>query len=220
MLGEGRLGFRPPCQYSAVTPLPVRKAPAGSRLETSTTAVGDLEAGVGQHLRRGLGLLRPKVGQDDVLARADPSGDSLPDRTAPMTTTTSGIVGPPDLRRKGLVRRGVCVVGHGLQPGCGRTARGGDEHRQVGHQVVAGGAVPVLLTGRSPDRLAGLQHQHLAVPGRDEPDPVGAVQRLAEGVGVPVRPGARGEPNVGDDQLGLVRAVADAVDLRACDELI
>ncbi|HWI33031.1 MAG TPA: hypothetical protein VNS83_01890, partial [Lapillicoccus sp.] len=43
---------------------------------------GDVEAGVRHHGRRGLRVVLPQVGQDDVLARADSSGDGLPDGAA------------------------------------------------------------------------------------------------------------------------------------------
>ena len=48
-----------------------------------------LVPGVAQDLRRGVGVLLAQVGQQDMLADADPPRDRLADRPGPMTTMTS-----------------------------------------------------------------------------------------------------------------------------------
>ena len=64
--------------------------------------------------------------------------------------------------------------------------------------VSVGGAVPVVLTGRADDGVAGADAHHRAVAGADEADALGDVQGLADGVGVPVGAGAGGEADEGD----------------------
>jgi hypothetical protein len=57
--------------------------------------------------------------------------------------------------RAGLVGRGVLLVGDGLEPGGAVAVLDAFEHGEVAHHAVDAGAVPVLLTGRSPDCVAG-----------------------------------------------------------------
>src|SRR5712691_12046990 len=69
------------------------------------------------------------------------------------------------------------------------------EHCEVAHEVSGGSAVPVFLAWRGVDGVAGTHADDCAVAGLHEPDAVGNVQGLADGVGVPVGPGAGGEPD-------------------------
>jgi hypothetical protein len=73
---------------------------------------------------------------------------------------------------------------------------GGFGDGQVRHEVVRGGAVPVLLAGWGPDDVAAADNDDSPTPGLHEPDAVGDVEGLAEGVGVPGAAGAGGEANL------------------------
>src|SRR4051812_365578 len=104
----------------------------------------------------------------------------------------------------------VLLVGDGLEPGGGVAAVGlGLEQRQVAHERVGGGAVPVVLVRRADDGLAGVDAQHLPVAGADETDALGDVQGLPDGVGVPVGAGAGGEPDEGDGHARRAGAAED-----------
>ena len=68
---------------------------------------------------------------------------------------------------------------------------------EVGHEVVGGGAMPVLLVGGCVDDVAGSDLDDVAAPGPSQPGAFGDVEGLAEGVGVP---GAAG-PGAEADQV-------------------
>src|SRR4051812_21834315 len=104
-------------------------------------------------------------------------------------------------RRLLLVRGAVLLVRDRLEPLGGVAAVLVHlEHRDVAHQLALGRAVPVLLAGGRPDGLAGADPHDAPVAGADEADPVGDVEGLADGVGVPVGAGTGGEPDDARDE--------------------
>src|SRR3954447_14595843 len=129
---------------------------------------------------------------------------------APRTTRPQGVLRRP--RRCGLLLIGrlVVLVGERLEPGGGVCAVGEVlQHGEVAHEGVGGGAVPVLLVGRADDGVAGADPDDGTVAGADQADALGDVQRLADGVAVPVGAGAGGEPDQAD---GHPRRLGAAVD--------
>src|SRR4029453_16281606 len=77
------------------------------------------------------------------------------------------------------------------------TLAGALPHRQVAHELVGGGAVPVPLARGRVDGLAGMDLDDLAAAGLDEADALGDVEGLAQGVAVPGGAGARGDADEG-----------------------
>ena len=67
----------------------------------------------------------------------------------------------------------------------------------MAHRAVGGGAVPVALARRDPDRVAGLDLDDLLALGLVAPDAGDHIERLAERMRVPVRAPSRKE---GDTQ--------------------
>ena len=61
-------------------------------------------------------------------------------------------------------------------------------HRDMRHETVGCGAVPMFLVGLDEDDVAGPGLRRLAAAVADEPDPVGDVERLALGGRVPGGP--------------------------------
>src|SRR4030088_2199074 len=91
-------------------------------------------------------------------------------------------------RRSGLCRRAVFVVGDVLAPfglGLARIWCGALPHRQVAHETIGRGAVPMPFTRRRVHGVAGAHDDELTAAGLDQPDAVGDVQRLSDGMGVP-----------------------------------
>ena len=70
------------------------------------------------------------------------------------------------------------------------------DQRQVGHEAVAAGAMPMLLTWREEDAVAGADHLDWPAAPLYETDALGDVDRLAVGMGMPRRPCARREVDV------------------------
>src|SRR5436190_11331874 len=66
-------------------------------------------------------------------------------------------------------------------------------HRDVRHEAVGRGAVPVLLAGLEVDAVAGVHHLDRAAAALAAPDPLGHVDGLAERMRVPGGAGARRE---------------------------
>src|SRR5438132_12685945 len=79
----------------------------------------------------------------------------------------------------------VLGVRHLLAPVALRALRRSLPDREMGHEVVGRGAVPVPLAGRSVDRVARADLQDLAAAGLNASQAFGDVYRLADGVGVP-----------------------------------
>src|SRR6266536_3517104 len=84
-------------------------------------------------------------------------------------------------------------------------------HRKVGHEVVGGRAVPVPLSRRRVDHVAGADLDDLAAARLHQPTPLGHVQRLAAWMGVPGGAGARCEPDDVDAHAGVVFPPRDDV---------
>src|SRR5438445_313614 len=144
--------------------------------------------------------------------------------TAPSTARRRrGGVPPQRNIKKGawsaFVGQLILLVGDGFEPGGAVTVAGAFEHGQVTHEVAVGGAVPVFLAGRRVDGIAGTHPDDGAVAGDDKTGPVGDVQGLADGVGVPVGAGAGGEPDQADDHPGGVFAPVDGVDVNVAGEV-
>src|ERR1700677_3817808 len=119
----------------------------------------------------------------------------------------------------GGVGSGVLLVGDRFEPFGGVALGGLVEDRVVAHHVLRGAAVPVLFSGRGPDRLPGAQADGGAVAGGHQADPVGALQQLAVGVGVPVGAGPGREPEQADDQARGAVAVEDRVHVDIAGEV-
>src|SRR3989442_972914 len=100
---------------------------------------------------------------------------------------------PPFARR--LCRRCgvVLLVGDVLAPRRAGAFVVDLDDREVGHEPARGGAVPVVLAGLEEDAVAGADDFDRAAPALRAADALGDVDRLAVGVGVPGRPGARRE---------------------------
>jgi hypothetical protein len=82
---------------------------------------------------------------------------------------------------------------------CSRSPAGdGFGDGQVGHEVLGGGAVPVLLVGRRVDDVARADLGDLAAAGLHQTLSVGDVEGLADGVGVPGGAGVRREADRAD----------------------
>src|SRR5882757_53709 len=77
---------------------------------------------------------------------------------------------------------GIFRVGHRLHPGRMISVQR-FLHRDVDHAIGRRAAVPMLFTRRNPDDIPGF--------ALDPADPGDHVQRLAEGVRMPIRPRAR-----------------------------
>src|SRR5437667_4077508 len=106
----------------------------------------------------------------------------------------------------------VLVVGHVLKPGVLRAAVRARvlPQGEVDHEVVRGGAVPVLLAGGRIDDIAWVRLDDLAAAGLDQGDALDDVKGLAQAVGVPGGAGARGEPDhVRPGAGGLLAPVDD-----------
>src|SRR3954447_24851961 len=92
-----------------------------------------------------------------------------------------------------LGRSVVLLVGHGVAPGRGVAFVVDLLHREVGHEAVGRGAVPVLLAGLEEHAVARTDDLDLSAAA---PAPAGSfrdIDGLAVGVGVPRGPGAGGE---------------------------
>jgi hypothetical protein len=80
---------------------------------------------------------------------------------------------------------GVVRVADRLQPGRGAAVER-FLHRDVGHRVVRRGAVPVLLAGRDPHRIAGADLLHRFALALHPADAGDDVERLPQRMGVPI----------------------------------
>src|SRR5262245_15724282 len=101
-------------------------------------------------------------------------------------------------RLPGLLR--VLGIGDVLAPG--RAGALVDlEHREVGHEAVGGGAVPVVLAGLEENAVAGVDLLDRSAAALAPADALGDVDGLAVGVGVPGRAGARREVDVARAQV-------------------
>jgi hypothetical protein len=85
----------------------------------------------------------------------------------------------------------VLVVGDVVAPdGCAAVVA--DLHqRDVAHDVVGGGAVPVALVGGDEDPITGTDHFHRATPSLHEADAMGDPERRPLRTGVSGRPRSR-----------------------------
>ena len=87
----------------------------------------------------------------------------------------------------------VLLVGDVLAPGRDVALVVDFEHREVGHEAVGGGAVPVLLARLEEHAVAGADDLDRPAAALRAADALGDVDGLAVGVGVPRRPRARRE---------------------------
>jgi hypothetical protein len=81
----------------------------------------------------------------------------------------------------------VLVVGDEVAPLALGPGFGGVPDRQMRHEVVGGGAVPVPLLRWGVDGISGAHHDDLAAAGLDQSDAFSDVQCLSDGVAVPRR---------------------------------
>ena len=128
---------------------------------------------------------------------------------SPNAASSSGVqalIGGPHGGRR-VVRVGHLLAPLGLGAVVGRLV-----DRDVGHEPVRRGAVPVPLPGRRQDRVPGPDLQDLAATRLDPADAVGHVQRLAHGVDVPRVAGAGREADDGGADPGRRLAADDLVE--------
>src|SRR3954454_522777 len=113
---------------------------------------------------------------------------------------------------------GVLVVGHVLAPG--HRAPGLVEllHRDVGHEAVRCGAVPVVLAGLEEDAVAGADDLDGAALALAEADALGDEDRLAVRVGVPRGARAGGEVHERGGEGGAAGGGGDGVDVDVAGE--
>src|SRR5439155_8316021 len=116
-------------------------------------------------------------------------------------------------------RRGVVVlVGDVLAPG-GAVAFVVDlEHREVGHEAVGGGAVPVVFAGLEEDAVAGADDLDRGATALSAADAFEDVDGLPVGVGVPCGACARREVDAARAQLRPVRWRRNRVDVDRAGE--
>src|SRR5207244_11325516 len=95
--------------------------------------------------------------------------------------------------RLGSRRSVVLVVGDVIAPGGAAALVVDLEHREVGHEAVRRGAVPVLFAGLEEDAVAGADDLDRAAAVLRAADALGDVDRLAVRVRVPCGTRARGE---------------------------
>src|SRR4051812_13849185 len=97
--------------------------------------------------------------------------------------------GPAVVRGSARLDGGVLLVVQWFEPGGGVGAVGvGLEEREVAHERVGRGAVPVLLPGWADHGVARAGADDRAVTRAHQTDALGDVQRLAHVVGVPDGP--------------------------------
>src|SRR4051812_36905896 len=91
-------------------------------------------------------------------------------------------------------------------------------HRQVGHQTIRGGAVPMVFTGLEIDTVARANDLDRTAPAPTTADAFGDIDRLAIGVGVPGGAGTGGEVHQGAREPGMISCRSDCVDIDvACE---
>jgi hypothetical protein len=81
-------------------------------------------------------------------------------------------------------------------------------HRDVDHEAVRGGAVPVVLAGLEEDAVAGADDFDRPACALAESGALGDVDGLAVWVGVPGGPGAGGEVHRGGRELEVACGAA------------
>ena len=110
------------------------------------------------------------------------------------------------LLRRGTLDGQVLGVGHLLAPLRLRAIRGRLPHRQVRHEAVGCGPMPVPFPGRSGDGIAGMDLDDPAAAGLAPAQAIGDVERLAHGMPVPRIPGTRCEANEAHPDAGWALA--------------
>src|SRR4051794_10411900 len=97
----------------------------------------------------------------------------------------------------------VLLVGDLLAPGRAVALLVNLEQREVSHEAVGSGAVPVLLTRLEEDAVTGADELDRSAAPLREANTLGNVDGLPAGVGVPGRAGTRGEVDAARRQAGL-----------------
>src|SRR5512132_332225 len=123
---------------------------------------------------------------------ARPGARSRPAILAAAATAASG-----SMLARG--RGGVLLVGDLVAPVGGDVVVVDLVEREMDHEAVGGGAVPVVLVGLEEDAVAGTDDLDRAAAALAEPDALRDVDRLAKRVRVPRGPRARREVH----QVGL-----------------
>lgn len=116
-------------------------------------------------------------------------------------------------RNRPSVDRRVFVVGEVFAPFC--VAFG---EREVDHESVGGGAVPVPFVGLGDDDVAGAEPDERPAARLDESFAFGAVERLAAAVAVPGGVGARREVDAAESDGRRPLAAGDCVDVDVAGE--
>src|SRR3954451_11072487 len=95
---------------------------------------------------------------------------------------------------------GVLLVAHVLAPGDWAARIVDLLHREMGHEAIGRGAVPVVLAGLEVDAVARADDLDRPALPLAQPRPLGDEDRLPEGVGVPGGAGAGSEVDAGRRQ--------------------
>src|SRR5947209_13443689 len=88
----------------------------------------------------------------------------------------------------------------------------------MGHEALSGATVPVLLIRRCPDCVSSAKRDDGAIAVYDQADAFGAVERLPDGVGVPVGSGARRKANEAGDQARCALLLLERRDVDVAGE--
>src|SRR6266508_679363 len=147
--------------------------------------------------------------------RGVPSGltGAILSSSAASRWSSSGFVHPAiGLRLLAPGRGGVLGLGDMWSPGCVVPFVVDIEHRDVGHETVRGGAVPMLLARLEEHAVTGPDHLDRAAAALREADAFGDEDRLPVGVGVPRGARGRCEMDAARTQARRTRRSGDSVD--------
>src|ERR1700761_2589141 len=135
-------------------------------------------------------------------------------RLGPAPTITIDICCSSLRRRAGV----VLLVSYVSAPGHRAAGLVGLLDRDVGHEAVGRGAVPVVLAGLEEDAVAGADLLDRPALVLAQPDPLGDEDRLPDRVGVPGGTGAGGEVDVRGGGAPGRRDLGDGVDVDVAGE--
>lgn len=160
-------------------------------------------------------------GADDHVGRVDDlRAVALPEAHVPGSVQNSPAHDDVPYDRFGFDQRRVLVRGppYWSSLTCSSQSTSSVSQRDVRHELVRGGAVPVLLARRRPDHVTRVRLEDLAAAGLDQGDARDDVEGLAQAVAVPGSPGAGCEAHGVRAGPGGLLAAVDHVGPRVADE--